>query len=105
MELSQLDGVEKDAMVGRSLSLDNLSKFYLLWNIDVLGVVTEVKPIDTINVKSTGKTVSKRDITIADKSGSSVRMTIWGKQAETFQAENNPVVAFKGVKVGDFGGT
>ncbi|CEL63789.1 Replication factor A protein 1 OS=Schizosaccharomyces pombe (strain 972 / ATCC 24843) GN=ssb1 PE=1 SV=1 [Rhizoctonia solani AG-1 IB] len=86
MELSQLDGVEKDAMV------------------DVLGVVTEVKPIDTINVKSTGKTVSKRDITIADKSGSSVRMTIWGKQAETFQAENSPVVAFKGVKVGDFGG-
>ncbi|CAE6422825.1 unnamed protein product [Rhizoctonia solani] len=84
-ELSQLDGVEKDAMV------------------DVLGVVTEVKPIDTINVKSTGKTVSKRDVTIVDKSGSSVRMTIWGKQAETFQAENNPVIAFKGVKVGDFG--
>ncbi|ELU45414.1 damaged DNA binding protein [Rhizoctonia solani AG-1 IA] len=85
-ELSQLDGVEKDAMV------------------DVLGVVTEVKPIETINVKSTGKTVSKRDVTVVDKSGSSVRMTIWGKQAETFQAENNPVIAFKGVKVGDFGG-
>ncbi|CAE6447482.1 unnamed protein product [Rhizoctonia solani] len=85
-ELSQLDSIEKDAV------------------IDVLGVVTEVKPIDTINAKSTGKTVSKRDITIADKSGSSVRMTIWGKQAETFQAEDNPVIAFKGVKVGDFGG-
>ncbi|CUA67759.1 Replication factor A protein 1 [Rhizoctonia solani] len=85
-ELSQLDSIDKDAV------------------IDVLGVVTEVKPIDTINAKATGKTVSKRDITIADKSGSSVRMTIWGKQAETFQAENNPVIAFKGVKVGDFGG-
>lgn len=71
---------------------------------DVLGVVTEVKPLDTINVKSTQKTLSKRDITLADKSGSSVRLTIWGKQAETFQAENNPVIAFKGVRVGDFGG-
>ncbi|KAG8702561.1 Replication factor A protein 1 [Ceratobasidium sp. 395] len=86
LELSQLDTVEKDAM------------------IDVLGVVTEVKPIDSITVKATQKTVPKRDIIIADKSGSSVRLTVWGKQAETFQAENNPVIAFKGVKVGDFGG-
>ncbi|CAE6450332.1 unnamed protein product [Rhizoctonia solani] len=86
IDLSQLESVEKDAV------------------IDVLGVVTEVKALDTINVKSTGKTASKRDVTLVDKSGSSVRMTIWGKQAETFQAENNPVIAFKGVKVGDFGG-
>lgn len=86
LELSQLESVEKDAMV------------------DVLGVVTEVKPIESITVKSTQKMLSKRDVIIADKSGSSVRLTVWGKQAETFQAENNPVVAFKGVKVGDFGG-
>lgn len=66
--------------------------------------MTEVKPIETINVKSTQRNVSKRDITLVDKSGSSVRMTVWGKQAETFQAENNPVIAFKGVRVGDFGG-
>lgn len=31
-------------------------------------------------------------------------MTLWGKQAESFQATNNPVMAFKAVKVGDFGG-
>ena len=31
-------------------------------------------------------------------------MTIWGRQAETFAADDLPVVAFKGVKVGDFGG-
>jgi replication factor A1 len=66
--------------------------------------VTEVKAIDTINIKSTQKALSKREIIIGDKSGSSVRLTIWGKQAEAFQAENNPVIAFKGVKVGDFGG-
>jgi hypothetical protein len=32
-------------------------------------------------------------------------MTLWGKQAEHFKEENNNAVfAFKGVKVGDFGG-
>ncbi|KAG8717089.1 Replication factor A protein 1 [Ceratobasidium sp. 394] len=86
LELSQLDSVDKDAI------------------IDVLGVVTEVKPIESITAKATQKSFSKRDIIIVDKSGSSVRLTVWGKQAETFQAENNPVIAFKGVKVGDFGG-
>jgi replication factor A1 len=31
-------------------------------------------------------------------------LTLWGKQAEQFVAEDKPVIAFKGVKVGDFGG-
>jgi replication factor A1 len=32
-------------------------------------------------------------------------MTLWGKQAEQYNdAEAHPVIAFKGVKVGDFGG-
>lgn len=47
---------------------------------------------------------AKRDIQLVDRSGQSVRLTLWGKQAETFEAPNAPVVAFKGVKVGDFGG-
>ena len=48
--------------------------------------------------------VQKRDLTIVDKSQYSVRLTLWGKQAEQFTADDLPVVAFKGVKVGDFGG-
>lgn len=47
----------------------------------------------------------KRDLTLVDKSGFSVRMTLWGKQAEQYSvSEPSPVIAFKGVKVGDFGG-
>ena len=50
--------------------------------------------------------IPKRELTLVDKSGFSVRMTLWGKQAEQYNAaEPNPVIAFKGVKVGDFGGT
>jgi len=48
--------------------------------------------------------IPKRDLTIVDKSQYSVRLTLWGKQAEQYTADDLPVVAFKGVKVGDFGG-
>ena len=48
--------------------------------------------------------ISKRELTLVDKSGFSVRLTLWGKQAEQYNVEDIPVIAFKGVKVGDFGG-
>lgn len=50
--------------------------------------------------------MKKRELTIVDKSGSSVRLTLWGNQAENFKPdEQYPVIAFKGVKVGDFNGS
>jgi Replication protein A OB domain len=48
--------------------------------------------------------IPKRELTLVDKSGYSVRLTLWGKQAEQYDTEGFPVIAFKGVKVGDFGG-
>ncbi|WWC62468.1 uncharacterized protein I303_105064 [Kwoniella dejecticola CBS 10117] len=71
---------------------------------DVIGVVREVGEIGSVTSKATNKPFAKRDIQLVDSSGHSVRLTLWGKQAETFQAEDQPVIAFKGVKVGDFGG-
>lgn len=46
----------------------------------------------------------KRELTVVDSSGQSVRLTLWGKQAEQYDFPNKPVVAFKGVKVGDYNG-
>ncbi|KAG2362493.1 replication factor-A protein 1 [Suillus spraguei] len=71
---------------------------------DVIGVVKEVGPLGEITSKATNRTIPKRDLTIVDMSQYSVRLTLWGKQAEQFTADDLPVVAFKGVKVGDFGG-
>ncbi|KAH7911406.1 hypothetical protein BJ138DRAFT_1179561, partial [Hygrophoropsis aurantiaca] len=71
---------------------------------DVIGIVKEVGPIGEITSKATNRTIPKRELTLVDKSQFSVRLTLWGKQAEQFQADDLPVVAFKGVKVGDFGG-
>ncbi|KZT62474.1 replication factor-a protein [Calocera cornea HHB12733] len=71
---------------------------------DVIGVVTEVGELGEILAKASGRTVPKREINIVDRSGFSCRLTLWGKSGETFQAPDQPVIAFKGVRVGDFGG-
>ncbi|KAJ7172077.1 hypothetical protein C8R46DRAFT_1215943 [Mycena filopes] len=70
---------------------------------DVIAVVKDVSDVSTITSKATNREIVKRELTLVDATGFSVRMTLWGKQAEQF---NSPqaVIAFKSVKVGDFGG-
>lgn len=46
----------------------------------------------------------KRELTVVDRSGFSVRLTLWAKNAEKFTYTDQPVIALKGAKVGDFGG-
>ncbi|KAI8834863.1 hypothetical protein BC829DRAFT_406884 [Chytridium lagenaria] len=58
-------------------------------NVDVVGVVREVHDLTTL------KPLQKRDIVIVDESKFS---------AETFNATDNPVLALKGGRVGDYGG-
>ena len=95
------------------------------FNADVIGVVKEVGDLSSITSKATSKVVClcicldvsfpehllclacqipKRELTIVDRSGFSVRMTLWGKQAEQYESTDQPVIAFKGAKVGDFQG-
>lgn len=71
--------------------------------IDVLGIVKEVSDISHITTRQ-GNDLVKRELTIVDRSGASVRLTLWGRQAENFKETGEPIIAWKGVKVGDFGG-
>ncbi|KAL3443796.1 hypothetical protein BJX65DRAFT_284436 [Aspergillus insuetus] len=72
--------------------------------IDVIGVLKEVGETTQIRSKSTQKPYDKRDLTLVDNTGYSVRLTIWGNTAMSFGTPPESVVAFKGVKVSDFGG-
>ncbi|RDW60927.1 putative single-stranded DNA-binding protein 68k chain [Coleophoma cylindrospora] len=72
--------------------------------IDVVGVLKEVGEMSQIVSKSTQKPYEKRDLTLVDDTGFSVKMTIWGKTAQSFDADPESIVAFKGAKVSDFGG-
>ncbi|KAL8305036.1 hypothetical protein RB597_004020 [Gaeumannomyces tritici] len=84
--IQELQEVEKDATV------------------DLIGVLKEAADITQIVSKNSGKNFDKRELTLVDDSGYSVRMTVWGKTALGFDAKPESVIAFKGAKVGDFGG-
>lgn len=62
----------------------------------------------TVTRKADNSQLIKREIVLVDQSARTVRVTLWGKLAEeegsAIQGMDHPVVAFKGLRVGDFGG-
>ncbi|KAI9683656.1 MAG: Replication factor A protein 1 [Trizodia sp. TS-e1964] len=72
--------------------------------IDVIGVCKEIHDLSQITSTSTKKPYDKRELVLVDQSGYSVRLTVWGSTAVSFDAPVDSVLAFKGVKVSDFGG-
>lgn len=71
---------------------------------DVMGVLKDVGETSEIVSKTTNKPYTKRELTLVDTTGFSVRLTVWGATATNFSLVPESVVAFKGVKVSDFGG-
>ncbi|KAI0885655.1 replication factor-a protein [Annulohypoxylon maeteangense] len=86
VNIQELQSVEKDSTV------------------DLVGVLKEVNEVSQIIAKSSGKPFDKRELTVVDDSQFSVRVTIWGKTATAFNTQPESIVAFKGLKVSDFGG-
>lgn len=72
--------------------------------VDVIGILKEVEEVTPIVSKSTSKQYDKRELTLVDDSGYSVRLTVWGQTATSFDSSPESVLAFRGVKVSDFGG-
>ncbi|PLB50511.1 single-stranded DNA-binding replication protein A [Aspergillus steynii IBT 23096] len=72
--------------------------------IDVIGVLKDIGEPSQIVSKTTNKPYNKRELTLVDNTGFSVRLTVWGSTAINFSGAPESVVAFKGVKVSDFGG-
>lgn len=69
----------------------------------MIGIAKDVSDVSEITTKS-ARQLKKREITLVDRSEFSVRLTLWGKQAEEYHEEQHAVLAFKSVRVGDFGG-
>ncbi|KAL2148665.1 hypothetical protein VTH82DRAFT_1812 [Thermothelomyces myriococcoides] len=72
--------------------------------VDIIGVLKEVSELNQITSKTTGKPYDKRELTLVDDTGYSVRVTIWGKTAREFDASPESVLACKGTRVSHFGG-
>ncbi|KAF3911798.1 hypothetical protein AA313_de0207414 [Arthrobotrys entomopaga] len=84
--LEDLQNTEKDAIV------------------DVIAVVKEIGDAATITSQKSQKSFTKREVSVVDNTGYNVKLTVWNKYAEKFEVPLESVVAFKGVKVSDFGG-
>ncbi|KAJ3227107.1 Replication factor A protein 1 [Clydaea vesicula] len=72
--------------------------------IDIIAVVKSFGDSQTL-ISKAQKEYVRRDLVLVDESNYSVRFTLFGKQAEQYNGnEQNQVIAVKGVKVNDFGG-
>lgn len=72
--------------------------------IDVLGIVKSCNDVQTLTARSTGRELKKRDLNIVDENNDMITVTLWGTQAVDFDGSNNPVIAIKGAKIGEFSG-
>ncbi|KAI3883590.1 hypothetical protein MKX03_016272, partial [Papaver bracteatum] len=78
--------------------------------VDVIGVLQSVSLTMSIKRKANNENIPKRDITIADDSNKTVVFSLWNDLSTTTGQElldvvdNNPIVAIKCLKVGDFQG-
>eukprot|EP00850_Spirogloea_muscicola_P008842 SM000048S16554 [mRNA] locus=s48:413659:415851:+ [translate_table: standard] len=78
--------------------------------VDVIGVLQSVAPAASVRRKSDGSEIPKREITIADDSQKTVVVSLWNSLATeegeqlAVLAAHSPVVAIKGLKVGDYQG-
>ncbi|KAJ2999816.1 Replication factor A protein 1 [Globomyces sp. JEL0801] len=106
------DGSDVPSIQYNALELSRLYEAENGANIDVLAVVKETGPLAEITTKAQ-KQLKKRELTLVDASGYAVRCTLWGRQAETFEHHDNPVLGIKGCKgketlnltiVGEFNG-
>lgn len=72
--------------------------------LDVIGVCKRVGELAWVTTKRDGKKISKRELILVDESNVEIPVTIWGNLADEFNEQNNPVIAFKSVRVGNFYG-
>jgi len=75
-------------------------------SVDVLAVVKNVGEPATLISKKSGQELTKCDLTLVDNTGVEISLTVWGDRATKAptQFANTPVVAFRRVKVSDYGG-
>ena len=67
--------------------------------------IIKAEPLAEITTKA-GRQAKKRDLTLVDSTGQSIRCTLWGDKAEMpdEKFDNEPVITLKGCKVSDWGG-
>ncbi|KAG0207898.1 Replication factor A protein 1 [Mortierella sp. GBA30] len=93
------------AMRYKFVDLSALANINEKETVDVIAIVNSVGEVSSNISQKTNRPVIKRDLTLVDATGFTTRLTLWGHQAESFTvSSSNPVIAFKGVSVSNYGG-
>ncbi|KAG0014275.1 Replication factor A protein 1 [Entomortierella chlamydospora] len=87
------------------VSLSSLAEVNEKETVDVVAIIKDIGEVSNNISQKTNRPVVKRDLTLVDNTGFTTRLTLWGNQAESFAVSgSNPVIAFKGVSVSNYGG-
>ena len=72
--------------------------------VDIIGIVSQLGEAESINLKSGGSKM-RRHVQVADESGTSISVTLWGDElCERNDLAQGEVLAIKGGKISEFGG-
>lgn len=71
--------------------------------VDIVAICKESGDLVNLTSKA-GRELTKREITLVDKSNSAITLTIWGEEAKSFNGSEQPVLLIKGAKIGEYGG-
>lgn len=72
--------------------------------VDVIACCKDASDVTKLTAKTTGRELTKRDVTLVDDSNSSIQLTLWGDEAVNFDCRDNPVIAIKNAQVKEFMG-
>jgi len=73
-------------------------------SIDVIGVVSQIKPLSSVTIKQSGAIKDRRNITIVDESKYAIQISLWGMNAKKDDYKEGDVIAIRGARVSDYGG-
>lgn len=86
------------------LQIDKIANIEVNSFIDIIGVCKSCSDVVTIQARSTGREMKKRELNLVDQSNTGITLTLWGTDAENFNGAGEPIIALRGAKVGEFGG-
>ena len=83
--------------------LEQLANVFVNATVDVIGVVVDAGQITQLSLKS-GERKDRQSITIADDTGYSISITVWGDMCQRLKAEQGQLIAFKACRVSEYAG-
>lgn len=60
--------------------------------------------LNTFTARSSGRELTKRDLTLIDMSDEAITLTLWGADAQQFNVLNNPVIMLRSARISEFNG-